>query len=153
MAGFLYTRWQHKAVLGGHLNFVLSGRIDRIQHWQESDPVRLLTQNCQSRTLRDVAQHLIGGAFTFESLTHSLGLPSSQHDPQWFETCLQIDRAFDFNRFGWLAVVAANDHERRQSPLGTFYLFGGVHKTLVLAKRLLQRETALSPSKRCTWTT
>jgi hypothetical protein len=110
-------------------------------NWQESDPARLLTPNGQPRTLRDVAERLIGAGYTFESLTKSLGLPRTQHHTEWFEPCVRIDAAFDFNQFGWVAVVATNDGERRQSPCGTFYLFDGMHKTLVLAKRLLKKES------------
>lgn len=108
--------------------------------WQESHPSRLLTPNGQPRTLRDVGERLIRG-YTFESLTKPLGLPPSQHDPKWFERCVRIDAAFDFNQFGCIAVVAANDKERKQSPSGSFYLFDGMHRTLVLAKRLLKKET------------
>jgi len=109
--------------------------------WQESDPARMLTPNGQPRTLNDVAQRLLREGYTFESLSNCIGLPRSEHHPEWFEPCIQIDAAFDFNQFGWVAVVAANDGERRQSPCGSFYLFDGMHKTLVLAKRLLKRET------------
>jgi len=113
--------------------------------WQESDPARLLTPNGQPRTLRDVADRLIRAGYTFESLTKSLGLARNQHHPDWFERCVRIDGAFEFNQFGWVAVVAANDGERKQSPGGSFYLFDGMHKTLVLAKRLMKRETAFQP--------
>lgn len=110
--------------------------------WQESDPARLLTPNGRPRTLRDVGERLIGAGYTFESLAKSQGQLRSQHDPQWFEPCVRIDAAFDFTQFGCIAVVAANDGERTQSPCGSFYLFDGMHRTLVLAKRILKRETA-----------
>ena len=113
--------------------------------WQESDPARLLTPNDQSRTLHDVANRLIHSGYTFESLTKSLGLPLNQHHPEWFERCVPIDGAFDFNQFGWIAVEAANDGERKQSPCGSFYIFDGMHKTLVLAKRLMKKETVFQP--------
>jgi hypothetical protein len=74
--------------------------------------------------------------------TKSLGLPRGQHHPEWFEPCVRIDAAFDFNQFGLVVVEAANDCERRKSPCGSFYLFDGIHRTLVLAKRLLKNETA-----------
>ena len=36
-----------------------------------------------------------------------------------------------------LAVVPALDSERKESPQGTFYIYDGAHKSLVLAHRLL----------------
>jgi (2Fe-2S) ferredoxin len=113
--------------------------------WHEIDSARLLTPKGQPRTLGDVADRLLRDHYTFTSLTRSLGLPSHQHYPDWFKRCLQIDGEFDFRHFGWVAVVAANDAERQQSPLGTFYIYDGAHKALVLAKRLLKKETVYQP--------
>jgi hypothetical protein len=113
--------------------------------WQESDPARLLTPGGTPRTLRDVVLRFRQAEYTFESLTQPRGLPREQHHPEWFRPCVEIDRGFDFDKFGWVALVAANDGERSQSPHGTFYLYDGTHKTLVLAKRLLAGETAYQP--------
>jgi hypothetical protein len=82
---------------------------------------------------------------TFEALAGDLGLPREEHNPEFFKPCVEIDSCFDWRRFGWVAVVAANDEDRRQSPLGSFYVFDGAHKSLVLAKRLLAGETAYRP--------
>jgi hypothetical protein len=109
--------------------------------WQESDPARLLTPPGQPRTLRDVARRMIERGYTFEALNRDLGRSRAEHHPEWFEPCVHINRSFDYAKFGWVAVVAANDGERSQSPRGTFYIFDGVHKTLVLAARLLRGET------------
>jgi len=113
--------------------------------WQESDPARLLTPNGQPRTLRDVAERLVRAGYTFESLAKCMGLPRNQHHPEWFDKCVRIEAGFDHNQFGWVAVVAANDGERMQSPRGSFYLFDGMHKTLVLTKRLLKKEAVFQP--------
>jgi hypothetical protein len=119
--------------------------------WQESDPARLLTPYCQPRILRDVAQRLINGGYTFESLARDLGLSPNKHQPMWFERCVEIDKAFDFEQFGWVAVVAATDGEREQSPGGTFYLFDGIHKSLVLATAIseLWKSESGNPGREC----
>ncbi len=113
--------------------------------WQESDPARLLTPHGEPRTLRDVGSRLLSHQYTFQSLSKEMGLPHTQHQPRWFTKCLPIDANFDFGMFGWVALVSPTDGERRQSPKGSFYLFDGVHKTLVLTKRLLKRETCFQP--------
>jgi hypothetical protein len=92
-----------------------------------------------------VAQRLRQRGHTFEGLSGHPGLPREEHDPDFFRPCVPIDRQFDYRRFGWVAVVAANDEERTQSPLGSFYVFDGAHKSLVLAKRLLAGEAAYRP--------
>jgi len=109
--------------------------------WQEADPARLLTPRGMPRTMRDVACRLLEGGHTFDTLSSDLGLNRNQHRSEWFEPCRQIDRAFDYSQFGWLVVVPACDSERNQSPSGSLYLFDGMHKSLVLAKRLICRET------------
>ena len=41
---------------------------------------------------------------------------------------------------GFISVVPANDKEREQTPSGSFYIYDGMHKSLVLAVKLLQKE-------------
>src|SRR2546422_11510954 len=113
--------------------------------WQQSDGVRLLAPHGRSRTLRDVAQRMRGASSTFEMLASDLGRPKEEHDPDWFRVCAKINAAFDFDRFGWVTVVPANDSERRQTPDGSLYIYDGVHKTLVLSKRLVSGETLFRP--------
>jgi hypothetical protein len=108
--------------------------------WQEIDATRLLTPGGQPRTMKEVGSRLqIWQGFS--RLAGELDLPRTQHNPAWFERCVQIDTSFDYNRFGWISVVHPNDSERRQSPRGSFYIYDGVHRALVLAKRLLSQET------------
>jgi hypothetical protein len=113
--------------------------------WQESDPARLLTPRGEPRTLNDVGGRLLSNQHTFEALSKEIGLPRTQHQPEWFTKCLQIDANFDFNMFGWVTLVSPTDKERSQSPEGSFYVFDGIHKTLVLTKRLLKHETCFQP--------
>jgi hypothetical protein len=101
--------------------------------WQESDPARFLTPPNEPRTLGDVADRFIRGEYTFASCAKPLGMPAHMHDPHWFEKCLPISNDFSYERFGPIALVSANDGERGQSPEGTFYVFDGIHKTLVLS--------------------
>jgi hypothetical protein len=113
--------------------------------WQESDGVRLLTPSGKPRTLADVGQRMMGNSLTFEKLANSLSLSTKEHNPEWFAPCRRIDIEFDFSRFGSVSVVPANDNERRQSPGGSFYIYDGVHRTIVLTKRLLSNEIEYRP--------
>jgi hypothetical protein len=113
--------------------------------WYQADAVRLLAPHGEPRTLRDVAQRLRQRGDTFEALSSNLGLPREEHDPDFFKPCVGIDSCFDFVKFGWVAVVAATNEERDHSKLGSFYIYDGYHKTLVLAKRLLAGETRYQP--------
>jgi hypothetical protein len=113
--------------------------------WQEIDPSRLLTPRGQPRTLGDVANRMIEESWTFESLSNPMGLPPTQHVPSAFESFETINSAFDFAEFNFIAVVAANDSERRQSPSGTFYIYDGVHRSLVFAHRVLTKQTSYRP--------
>ncbi len=107
--------------------------------WQESDPVRFLTPKGQPRTLKDVTERFISKGYSFRAL--KVDSCTGQCDPEWFKVCEQLDDSFDIKRFGYVVIVQPNDNERNQSPRGSFYIYDGVHKTLVYAKRLLKRET------------
>jgi hypothetical protein len=109
--------------------------------WQEIDPTRLLTPRGLSRTLGDVAGRMVERSWTFASLSQPMGLPPTQHLPAAFESFERINSAFEFAEFDFIAVMAANDSERRQSPTGTFYIYDGVHRTLVFAHRVLTKQS------------
>lgn len=106
--------------------------------WQEADTARFLTPGGKPRTLRDVAGRLLQSGQSFDALVRDLGMPRSEHRPEWFRPCVDIDGQFEMARFGWVVLTPATDGERNQSPTGTHYIFDGIHKSLVLAKRLLQ---------------
>jgi hypothetical protein len=108
--------------------------------WQESDPGRLLTPRNQTRCLSDVGKRFIDNNYTFEKLSEPMGLSSTLHDPEWFRKCNNINDKFDFNHFGLLAIVPSTDGERQQSAHGTFYIYDGMHKSLVLTIKLLKEE-------------
>jgi hypothetical protein len=113
--------------------------------WYQAPAVRLLAPDGEPRTLRDVARRLRQRGHTFSALAGDLGLPREGHDPGFFKPCVPIDSCFDWRRFGWVAVVAADDEERALSPLDPFYVFDGSHKSLALARRLLAGETRYRP--------
>lgn len=113
--------------------------------WQETDRARLLTPAGASRTLRDVGSRLLASGTPFETLAGDLELPRTQHHPEWFVPCVDIDRGFDFTRFGWLVLTPATTGERQQSPLGSYYIFDGTHKSLVLSKRILNETVTYQP--------
>jgi hypothetical protein len=113
--------------------------------WQEIDPTRLLTPHGQPRTLGAITDRLIKQSWTFASLSNPMGLPPTQHNPVAFEKFEKMNSAFDIAAFDFIAVVAANDSEWHQSPDGTFYIYDGVHRTLVFAHRVLNKQTSYQP--------
>ena len=107
--------------------------------WPEMKVSRLLTPECEPRTIRDVAERVIK-CHTFESLCENQGRPDTEHDPSWFDKCLKIDSEFDYDRFCAMWLVEENCIEHKQSPLGKYHVEDGAHRSLVLGKRLLERE-------------
>jgi hypothetical protein len=113
--------------------------------WQEIDPTRLLTPRGQPRTLADVAGRMIANSWTFSSLCRPMGLELSYHDPAAFESFRTLDAGFDLSKFDFIAVTPANDSEKRQSPSGTYYIYDGVHRALVLAHRVMSGQSKYQP--------
>lgn len=112
--------------------------------WLDINEVALLSRG-RPRTVRDVARRVLRDFGSFAALAKPLGRPTIGHSPNWFEHCVKIDEAFDFAMLGLLAVVPANDHEQRQSQDGSLYIFDGMHRALVLGKKLLAKEIAFQP--------
>jgi hypothetical protein len=104
--------------------------------WQAHDDSRLLTPS-GPRTLRDVATRFVQNNYTFPRLAVNPSLHCGCHNPTWFEKCVPIAESFSYEHFSFVAITPANDHERKESPKGTFYIFDGIHKTLVLSTLLL----------------
>lgn len=105
--------------------------------WQSVQSTLSLAPPGQPRTLRACASRLDRFSWDFSSLT--------EQAPAWFRECVAIDRNFSYEAFGLLAIVEANAHELRETPDGTFYIFDGVHRSIVLAKRLLRGQTPYVP--------
>jgi hypothetical protein len=53
---------------------------------------------------------------------------------------LEID-----SKLGWIALAVLLEAETRETPAGTYYIYDGVHKSIVLAKRLLRQEVQYKP--------
>lgn len=113
--------------------------------WQEIDPTRLLTPRGQPRTLLDVAGRMVKNKWTFSSLCRPMGLMPTCHDPAAFESFEKLNTGFDINKFDFIAVTPATDSEKLQSPSGTYYIYDGVHKSLVLAYRILNGQSIYQP--------
>jgi hypothetical protein len=112
---------------------------------QEINPTRLLTPWGQPRTLGDVAGRMIEHSWTLSSLSRPMGLMPAFHDPAAFVRFEALNAGFEISKFDFIAVTPANDSERRQSPSGTFYIYDGVHRTLVLAHRVMSRQLKYEP--------
>ncbi|MCF8241356.1 MAG: hypothetical protein K9J16_08205 [Melioribacteraceae bacterium] len=108
--------------------------------WQEIDDTRLLTPKGETRRLLDVAERFIENKYSFEDLSKSIGMTSDKHKPEWFEKCIPINSDFKYDNFGLITIVPANDSERKQCPKGSFYIYDGIHKSLVLSTKLLKKE-------------
>ena len=65
----------------------------------------------------------------------------------WFKGCIDIEQGFDFNAFGWLAIQDATRRESEESPDGSYYVFDGVHRSIVLAKLLVEQRIDFEPIK------
>jgi hypothetical protein len=105
--------------------------------WQSIADTRPLTPVGSPRTLGHCVGRLQPYDWSFRRLADE-GHP-------WFVTCVAIDENFHYERFDWIALVMLNEHERNESPSGTYYIFDGVHKSIVLAKQVLRRELAYEP--------
>lgn len=105
--------------------------------WQSINEARPLVPVGQPRTLRDCAARLAPFGWRFERLV--------DEGYSWFAKCLDIDAAFDRSKFGWIALTPSNTSEQKETPQGTYYIYDGVHKSIVLAKKLLRREVEYAP--------
>jgi hypothetical protein len=105
--------------------------------WQSNNECRPLAPAGQSRTLYDCVLRLEQHGWSFRKLCEA-GYP-------WFEKCVGIDDSFDISRFHWVALTPCTNGELRESPRGNYYIFDGVHKTMVLAKKLIRNEVAYTP--------
>lgn len=105
--------------------------------WQSIDATRSLTPVGEPRTLSDCANRLSAFGWEFQTLV--------QAGFEWFRRSVDIDAAFDYGKLGLVALTPLNEPERRETPAGNYYIYDGVHKSIVLAKRLLRRETEYEP--------
>jgi hypothetical protein len=105
--------------------------------WQSNDDCRPLAPTGKSRTLHDCALRLKQHGWAFRNLVDAGYL--------WFEKCISIDEAFDLSRFNWIALTPLTNGESQESPNGTYYIYDGVHKTIVLAKKLIHDELTYTP--------
>lgn len=105
--------------------------------WQSVNEARPIVPAGQPRSLRDCASRLSSHGWTFQALVDA-GYP-------WFAKCVPIDRDFKLENLGVLVLTLATDGERRDTPVGTHYIYDGVHRSIVLAKRLLLGEQPFGP--------
>ena len=105
--------------------------------WQSVDETHALAPVGSPRTLRDCADRLRGFNWSFPDLINS--------GHQWFEQCVDIDDAFDISKFGCLALMHPTSNELQSTPSGTYYIYDGVHKSIVYAKKLLRNEIEYRP--------
>lgn len=105
--------------------------------WQSIPEARPLVPVNQPRTLRDCAARLSPYGWQFDRLV--------QEGHNWFQACADIDEGFDYRKLGCIAIQVCLPQEKRETPAGTYYIYDGVHRSIVLAKRLLRREVGYKP--------
>ena len=108
--------------------------------WPDIEGGRILVPPDESHTLCDVANRMIYNSWTFEDLTADMGMPLAEHDPELFVKSRYLDENFDYDKLGVLILAPSTEAERKRSPDGSFYIYDGFHRALVLAKRLLLEE-------------
>ena len=101
--------------------------------WQSIPQTRPLAPIGEPRTLRHCAERLSAFSWDFRNLL--------QGGFGWFEPCVEIDDSFDYGKMGLLTITPLVDSEIRETPTGSYYIYDGVHKGIVLAKRLLRGES------------
>ncbi len=110
--------------------------------WPGGPGAHWLTPPGAPHTLKDVAKRLVTSGYYFDSLAEeSLRFPDG-HDPAFFAKFPYIDEKFDYERIGLLALATLGDDEQARSPQANFYIYDGVRRSLVLAKRLLTGQTS-----------
>ena len=105
--------------------------------WQSDSNTRLLAPDRNPRTVRDCAKRLANFGWRFQNLV--------SESNNWFQRCADIDENFDYAKLGWIVLTPLIPNERRETPDATFYIFEGVHRSIVLAKRLLREEEKYKP--------
>ena len=104
---------------------------------QSNDACRPLAPSGKPRTLYDCASRLKQYKWSFRNLCGACY--------SWFDKCVAIDETFDLPRFNWIALTPLTHGELQESPRGAYYIYYGVHKTIVLAKKLIRNELTYTP--------
>jgi len=128
------SRLLHAIIQPGQLSLLMLETEDEFLRlvWQAIPETRPLTPKAQPRSLKDCASRLALFDWNFEALVRD--------DFPWFQKCTDIDLAFDFGKVGWIAVTPLVAGEQKETPHGSYYIYDGVHKSIVLAKRILRGE-------------
>jgi hypothetical protein len=105
--------------------------------WQSSPETRALAPPGHPRTLGDCALRLSQFGWVFDRLIEQ-GYP-------WFGPCVEIDRTFDSSKFGLIALTTLTPDEKIETPKGSYYIFDGVHRSIVLAKKLFKGAIQYKP--------
>jgi hypothetical protein len=102
-----------------------------------NDASRLLTPHGESRTLRDCVRRMEQQHWTFMNLISDLGLSTVVHHPSWFNPCQEIYSSFSYDNFFSIFALPLTEDERQYTPTGSYSIYDGTHKSLVLAYKIL----------------
>ena len=104
--------------------------------WHSIPEARPLTPPSKPRSLGDCVRRLASIDRPFAQLVE--GYP-------WFKRCSLIDEGFCYARFGLLVLTCADENEKKETPRGSYYMYDGNHKGIVLAKKILRKELDYRP--------
>lgn len=113
--------------------------------WTPDEGADWLAPGDAPHTLKDVAGRLLAGEHDFETLADGDPALPADHDPKFFIKFPYLDENFEFGRMGVLALAKLGDDEQRRSPRANFFIYDGLRRSLVLARRLLTGESSYQP--------
>jgi hypothetical protein len=132
-------RLQHEIHRPGRLSMITLEAADEFFSlvWQAIPDTGAIAPAGQPRSIFDCGSRLASFSWSFRALV--------MDGHQWFQKCIDIDEGFDSGKFGLIAITPLLADEQRVTPHGTYYVYDGVHKSIVLAKKLLRREMEYRP--------
>ena len=115
--------------------------------WHYSPYSKLLTKphwwGGKLYTVGDVAKKMVENGWTFEAL--SRGEIAGDYKPGWFDSCQAIYSCFDWEVCLPLIVLNTTWSERWDCPASSFRIVDGIHRSLVIAYKVLSSELSYRP--------
>lgn len=94
-------------------------------------------------TVLDVANRMINQGWTFEDLVS--GTPKGIYKSAWFESCLEIEKGFDWDKCLPLMLLKPEFVHRIDCPFSRYRLIDGIHRTLVITYLVLKGQLSYRP--------
>lgn len=82
----------------------------------------------RSYTLKEIVTMMLSRSLTFEELAEAK--IAGEYKPGWFRRFEPLMQDFDFGKITPLLLMMANNQKRRHSPMGSFHIIDGRHRSL-----------------------